>query len=782
MLACSAICMNAASPTVDLQMEKATDNLKVTTIKNSTSKNVTRIAKGVTLSTANGIKKLNIANYLTDNNRSIKPLHSHIRKAKAPAESVLFESFEGWDGENINWTPEGWTVDMRGEVERKESWTPYTPNQLSGFINVPDGKYGYAVSYGSARQDEWLISPEVDVAEGYTLTYWLFLDPVYLFNIDNVDWDTLEFTEEPEVAATLQIWAQPAGEEWVMLHDYADDFRGLSFLELSYMTPASMEKKNISLDTFVGKKVKIAFRYVGIDGNTMIIDAISVGYPELDDISYMEPFSTLYWGFDRSAGMTGLLADIAMQPVYEPLTWTNMTYIEGAEYTWTYCDPETAEFVTDSENPDALTVTYVPDYSSEATMVNNFFYPPTLTATAPNSTPGSYTAPYAYFQAGGKAERTLNDGTLFEASLLPFAYNNLGLTFVTCDDKTIGDPVIPVFGYNKHTDQYWLNYSLNGADPAEGDYSRLEGIANLFWASEAPLVVNGITAYGWGHVKPDAEFTAVIYGLNSEMSSDFETMTEIASTTLKGSEFLVQYPDANGYMCMPFDFDEPVVIRKTEEHPAYFIMLKGFNSDKVNYFAPLQSSIDDPNYMCLGYILTDVNMSNHVNGFSRRGLKPMVYKQDGEYVDLYAAFAIGLDAEYPWLTTDVTEVEIPSNGAPVEVKLGSYFDGSKLTVETPAGVEGSVAGRYDKCVLTLRHNDAEIIAEGNVVVKGPGVEVSIPVKEVAAGINDIFTDGNSKEATGIYDLNGRRVNVEEAKAGIYVIKYSDGTAGKTVLK
>lgn len=64
MLACSAICMNAASPTVDLQMEKATDNLKVTTIKNSTSKNVTRIAKGVTLSTANGIKKLNTINSL----------------------------------------------------------------------------------------------------------------------------------------------------------------------------------------------------------------------------------------------------------------------------------------------------------------------------------------------------------------------------------------------------------------------------------------------------------------------------------------------------------------------------------------------------------------------------------------------------------------------------------------------------------------------------------------------------------------------------------------------
>ena len=149
-----------------------------------------------------------------------------------------------------------------------------------------------------------------------------------------------------------------------------------------------------------------------------------------------------------------------MYPVYAPLTWTNMTYIDGAEYEWTYCDPVTADFVTDN-NPEALTVTYIPDYSSEASMRNNFFYPPTLTASAPNSTPGSYTAPYVYFQAGGKVERTLNDGTEFEATLFPFALNNSGFTFITCDDETIGDNAIPVFGYNNHTDQYWLNYSLN---------------------------------------------------------------------------------------------------------------------------------------------------------------------------------------------------------------------------------------------------------------------------------------------------------------------------------
>lgn len=779
-IASAALGMIAAQPADNLHVVKASDNLNETRIKNAPAKNAVRLADGVTVSSSNGIKKLDIADYLFGKQQSIKPLHSQIGRVKAPAESVLFESFEGWDGEDINWTPEGWTVDMRGEVERKQSWTPYTPNPMYGLVAVPDGKYGYAVSFGSASQDEWLISPEVEIAEGYALSYWLYLDPAYIFSLDNVDWDTLEFTEEPEVAATLQIWAQPEGGEWTMLHDYADDFRGLSFLELSYLTPAAMEKKNISLDEFAGKKAKIAFRYVGIDGNTMMIDAINVGYPQLEDISYMDPFSILYWGFGKSWYLPSAGADVAMIPVYEPVTWTNMSYHDGAVYEWSYIDPVTFKETTDN-NPDELTVTYLPNYSSEATLINNFIAPPVLNASAPMSAPASYSAPYLCLQAGGKPTITFNDATTLEPTLFPFAPHFTDITYITCDDEEIGDNAIPVFGYNNHTDQYWLNYSLNGSEAAETDYNRLEGIANLFMPTEAPLVVSGISAYGWGKVAPDAEFKATIYALDSDMSNDYESFEVIASTTLKGADFIVEYNDAKGYMYMPFKFSEPVVIKQTEEHPAYFIMLEGFNSDKVEYFAPLQSSFPDPNYMCLGYILSHVDLSAHIQRGEYYNIKPMVYKKDGEYVDLYSSFAIGLDAEYPWLTTETTEIELTANGTPVEVALGSYYDGSDLTVEVPAGVEATVTERYDKCVLTVSHNAATVIADGDIVVKGPGVEVTIAVKENIAGISDISAV-NEAEVAGMYDLNGLRVNPADAEEGIYVVKYADGSATKKVIR
>lgn len=765
----------------NLQTVKVSDNITVTSIKNTAQTDAKRLAKGVTLRESNGIKKIYRLAENQDNRLSVNS--KRVAKAQVPEGYVLFESFEDWDGEDLSWTPEGWTVDMRGDVELKESWTPAIAMPNYGLPAAADGKYYYGINFSMGNQDEWLISPEVEISEGFNLSYWLYLEPLFLFNLGDgkADWDAIEFIGDPEVSATLQIWAQAEGEEWTMLHDYFDDYKDMSMMELYMLSGSSnMEKKTISLNEFAGKKIKVAFRYLGTDGNTMFVDAIGIGYPALEDISYMNPFETLYWGFNRDWQLSALQADIAMYPVYYPLTWTNTSYIDDAEFSWTYCDPKTSEFVTSNEQ-DELVVTYEPDYSSESSMRNNFFYPPILNASAPNATPGSYQAPYTYFQAGGKFERPLNNGTVFEGTLLPFGVNASGITMVTCDDETIGDPAIPVFGYNANTNQYWLNYSLNGEEKIDGDYSRLEGIANLFWASKAPIVVNGITAYGWGKVNPDAEFTATIYGVNSEYSTEYESLTKIASATLKGSQFIAEYDDDKGYLCLPFDFEKPVVIAATEEHPAYFIMLEGFNSDKVEYFVPLQSAIDDPNYICNGYILNHIDLSAHTGRPAYYSMKPMVYKEYGEYVDFYGSFAIGLDAEYPWLTTDATEIELPSNGSPVEVQLGSYYDGSKLTVEVPAGVEATVAGRYNKCVLTLKHNEADVIAEGNVVVKGPGVEISIPVKEVVAGISDINKDNNI-EIIGIYDLNGRCVSAEDAKSGIYVVKYSDGSVSKTVIK
>lgn len=780
LLLSAALGVTAATPAADLQLKSVADIATVKTVTSSGNTTARHLAPGATITTNHGLKRLNVApeRFATNKIAPRKARKAAPFKAAENSDRILFESFEGWDGQTAYWIPTDWTVDHKGSAERKYSWIPSAGSTY--YPSPADGNYYFGVDYSSDPQDEWLISPYVQVGENMTLSYYAFLNPLYVFVVDSehVDFNTYEFIGDPVVSATLQVWAQEEGGEWTMLFDHADLYKDYSPRELTMMTPTSLEKHSVDLKDFVGKKTRVAFRYVGVDGDVAFIDAISIGLPEFEGVNYMDPFETLYWGFERGAELSGLGADIAMFPVYSPLTWTN-AFFEDADLTWIYSDPATGDLAT-SDDPEELVLTYVPDYSSAETMKNNLFYPPTLTASAPGTATTSFTAPYALFQAGGKAERTLADGTEFNASLFPFGYNDLGIARLTANDDDLGAWALPVFGHDIHSDAFWLNYSLNGNEANPTDYARLEGIANLFYApKDVPLVVNGLSIYGFGAMDADAELTASIYHA-PDGEFDYATMTPVASATIKGSDIITLSGDGSKeYLCLPFDFAEPAIVQNSgEDGDIWVFLLTGFNSDKVEYFAPLQSINEDRNYFSWGNVLKHIDLTSHgVRDSDYWNLAPLAYYLDGEYVDVYASFAIGIEGEYPWLTTDCDGIELGTE--PVEVALGSYYDGSKLTVEAPAGITATVAGRYNECKLTVAHSDATVEVEGNITVKGPGVEVTIPVK-AASGIADITAEGAT--LIGLYDLNGRSISRENAPTGIYVAKYSDGTARKVAIK
>lgn len=694
---------------------------------------------------------------------------------KADASNALFESFEGWNGTDATWLPEGWSFESKGEIARADSWMPtkqtYYPAPVDGEVY-----FGNYLTFASDHMDEWLITPAVDVADGNVFEYYIYIEPIYIFSLDNMDWTTGEYEGGKKVALTLQIWAQPEGEEWTMLNDLADRYKDFNGFDLMSETPTSMVKNSIDVSSYAGKKVKFAFRYVGADGNVVFIDAVRVGMPSLEGTSYTNPFETLFWGYDTTLGTPGLMRqDIAIYPVYEPLSWYNQSdYTEGATYTWTYSHPETKEDAT--EEGDMLTVTYVPDYSSNTMKQNNFHVFPTLTAEAPNALPGTFTTKYFCLQAGGKPEMTFTSGDTFTGGILSYGINNDEDGYLVLDYEKYGDLTCPIFGHDEYTDRWWLEeYTLRGEEPAEGEYARLTGILNFIYPTTQSLVVNGVTVFGHGKMNADAELKIAIYALPETMEFYPEKDVPVASAICKGSEIFSEDARFRDDIYIPFTFDAPVVIKKTEDTPYYVVVLTGFNSDEVEFFAPLQSMKPHPDYLCHGWIIKEMN----VEGRQGTSMSPIAYIE-GEYGDCYNSFAIQLEAEYPWLATEAESIELPADGSATTVALGSYYDGSKLTVEAPAGVEASVAGRYDECVLTVRHKDTTTEAKGNVVVKGPGVELSIPLGK-GAGIADIITDTNA-EITGVYDLSGRRVNPADAKNGVYVVKYSDGTVRKAAIR
>ncbi|MDE6497602.1 MAG: choice-of-anchor J domain-containing protein, partial [Muribaculaceae bacterium] len=603
----SAAIVGASAFTAPLTLTKqnAADAVTPTALKNHGASTVTkRIAPGVALSVQNGMKKLHTLKAPF----SIKKPSRVVAKAPLPDGMVFFESFEDWPEDDLYWIPDGWELFHRGECSEDESWTPC--GVMPMFPQPADGNSMFGINYSMDYQDEWLVTPQIKIENDFQLTFWCYLEPFFIFSLENLDFDAWEYIGDKIVAATLQIWAQPAGEEWTMVHDYADDYIDMTADELYDLTPKGLEKKSLSLAQFAGKDIKLAFRLVGSDGNTVLLDAVGVGYPSLDDVSYLEPFETLYYGFEPKWQMPAMTADIAQYGVYAPITWLNYSDNEDATYSWSYTDPLTYETVTDDgeDVQEELTLMYYPDYSSAATLRNNLCYPPVLNATAPNAAPTEFKSPASFMQMGGTCEFVFSDGSTFNGAYLPYGVNTYGTTMITVFDDAIGDPSIPVFGYNNHTDQYWLNYSLNGQTPVGSEYSHLEGIANLFWPSASPVVVNGLTLAAYGKVADDAEFKATILALNADLERDLSTMTTIATATIKGSDLSRQYADSNGYMALDFTFDEPVTLAATEEHPAYFFLIEGFNSDKVEYFAPMQSKEPLPNYLCWGYTLFHIDM------------------------------------------------------------------------------------------------------------------------------------------------------------------------------
>lgn len=589
---------------------------------------------------------------------------------------------------------------------------------------------------------------------------------------------TYEYIGDKVVAATLQVLVQPEGGEWQMVQDLADDYMDYNFRQLMDANVDGFQKMTIGLADYAGQKVKVAFRYVGSDGDAMFLDAVGIGFPTLDNVSYSAPLSTFYWGLDKD--FNALQIDVAQLPVCAPVTWTN-TSTDVATFSWIYNDPATGES-TVSDNQEYLEVTYQPDYTNAATIRNNLIAPPVLAATSPGSAPAEYSAPFAYIQAGGKSDYEFSDGTL-EFSLFPYGINEYGIGMITVDDEEIGDMSIPVFGHSVNTNQYWLNYSLNGETAMPSDYSRLEGIANLYIPDiDAPVVVNGVNVFGFGLINADAELSFTIYALNEYRLLDPATYTVVATANIKGSDIIRMDENSKSYLVLPFKFDSPVVVQASEEHPAFFFMLEGFNSDEVQYFAPLQAK-EQLNGMSNAYMMVHVDLSAQMGRPAYYNVKPIIYLEEGEYIDPSSAFAFGLDAEFPWLTSSVQDIEIGASESEAQVALGSYYDGSKLTVEVPAGLVASVTGRYNECVLTVSRAEGSTDAiDGKVTVKGPGVEVSMGVsvkEDISTGVASVA--GENSAVSEVYDLYGRRINAA-ASNGLYLIKKADGTVSKKVVK
>ncbi|MDE6484928.1 MAG: BACON domain-containing protein [Duncaniella sp.] len=702
---------------------------------------------------------------------------------KAPAKAdglddadILFESFEGWDGVTETWVPEGWTVESKGAAHEEYILSWFPSGGGGWYPPVSDGKYYYGVVYGE-DQDEWLISPVVELPdEPKGLFFDINLDPIWFFNLENVDWDAGVFIGEPEVVFNIIVNVREEGGEWAQLINFADRYKGYSLDDLFMISGGEqLLPQSASLADYAGKKIQVAFQYVGSDGQSIFIDNIRIGNPKLDAPVYMMPYSTQYWGFTRN--LDALNMGVAALPVYTDLMWMSYDYVDGATYTWQYNDPEDTDKWITVEDDDMLFASYGTDYTSEFTTRNNLYYLPKLTVSAPGASSATYQNPANYMQMGGKPDfiATASDGSqvMLNMGLVPFNRVTEGIGVYTYRED-FGTPVLPIFGYSPYVDKFWTDYTFGGQDE-EGDGVKLTSILNFVYSSSAPMVVTAADLFAYTQeIGENVEFTCGIYPIDDNFQPMIDTPVAVAKLMGKDITLLSEGDQSPDLSCLTFEFDKAVVLDDT--YQAYVVMVSGFNNPDIAYFCPFQSLYPADVPMALGWVCKDIT----TGGQTRVSYSPM---SDPEGEPLYTSFAINLEAWLPWLKCETEELEIGNNGT--TVSLDSYYAGEEFAVAAPDWAEVTVEGRYGTTTLTVNAEYSDTAREGEITISAPGVSKTFKLTQPAgtgmSGINEI-TSGLNGAVDAIYNLNGQKVSSASTAAGVYLIKRASGKVEKVVVK
>lgn len=218
------------------------------------------------------------------------------------------ESFEGWDGTTSDWLPEGWSEIHTDDIMPTRSngeytWHVINPANSKTLPKASDGNYYAAIGYAKDESgndiysDEWLISPAFKLSEyGGTMNYDVAFAPLFLYRVGNeyIDWDEYDFVDGQRIpAADLQIFVLQLlddgtyGEYWDLYVSLCSDWctQPLSALMSSAFSSTSFHTSQSTVfltdDHLKNATVRIAFRYVGEEGNIMGIDRFRMGYATL---------------------------------------------------------------------------------------------------------------------------------------------------------------------------------------------------------------------------------------------------------------------------------------------------------------------------------------------------------------------------------------------------------------------------------------------------------------------------------------------------------------------
>lgn len=729
------------------------------------------------------------------------PVTAKVKGAAAKVPSAgsctFFESFEDWDGTTENWIPTTWSENNSSEEivameNGKFTWQVLKTGDNQLLPAAVDGEKFAAIYFAQQKvdgkrvdynQDEWLISPAITPADGDVLTFSLGFNPFYLLNANNIDWNAMEYTKR-EPATTLQVLIkQSDAEEWTLLKDVYDDYKDLDFTTLfkDYNENVFREQE-IDISGYAGKSVQIAFRFVGIYGNTMELDAVKVAAPSMT-VLYRRPQGAFYVGYsqqyDISDGNNG--DRVMLAPAYTDITWKNLCSANASSFEWTYSDA-----ANDGK-------TFV---SSDADLTMNHphgvYDIPQLKAATASGDNGTYKYDDGMLQLGGTVKSSGSDVQYGMCNYNP----NLGFTIWGDNSGN------PIFGYHSTVDTYWSGVF--------GVPAHVFGIGDFVEKPLRPYVVSTVWVSALGEVADDAQLSLTIYKLSEQ---GLITSTAVATGQCTGADIVKTAYGSTELLSIPFAMtpaegygsDGYVVI-----NDAVAMVISGFDNEKVTSLGILQTKNNDPIGESNGFFRFSYEYYGNTYSYD---YNLNVFSSDEETYN--GSFLFNTDAAYPWIESEASAYTFAREGGSHKFVIDSYYGVDKWTVDATGIEEEAVewlSFSITEDTLTVKATEMDAATterQAIVTLSTPGAQKvftisqnqateigtvsTVATKAVVRG-NQILiagkgdaTYGKLFDATGLevlrFSLSGTdSVNTQQLPQGVYLLKLNNGYSTKLVNK
>lgn len=571
------------------------------------------------------------------------------------------------------------------------------------------------------------------------------------------------------------------GKTWEKVWDVLDDARSYTEDELwddgsSFVRPYHPMLVNIS--KYVGKNIKIAFRYYGINGESMMLDDVKVGEATPTAAATAPnavfPIGLSLDGYNLNDG-SGNVLNLALAPYKTSLEWTNVSPAYES-CTWTYPDEEGNETTSSSKNLEA------PEYGFGQ------YGAPSL-VTKIGSKTSDATKLYDAVQYGGSVMIKDGDNYLsFDAAM----YDLNRLVSKKAKFSLARDGV---FGMGATSDATW-----NQLLKTEG--MKVTGMGMFIPQPAAPYTLssaNAVVYYTAGKLTDKSQLKATVYKVEDDGS--FTAMAEgycSPSEIYKADD--KSYPKAIFYFEREIDglptqaelfVDYPIVIQFSAD------LAEGEEFDFVNAFDSAPNEVENNVYVFFNDAEGTRKMIN-TTGLS--------FEDGSAAAGLYASF----DATYSWLRSDEDAFEAKPAGESKTFDLDSYYNLVNSKGENLATATGEGLG--DWYTVSFANGSgtepAKMTVTVNALPEGTDVRSSYFDVEVfgmkkrfyvaqhsEAGVSDLavsatkaFVNGgnivvSSPKATrvAVYNVAGQKV-AEQAFAGKATIKASDFAKGIYVLK